>query len=185
MKKVKGHFTDKNLVRELADMILEYMDDNTVVFNIGTDRCIGDACGPLVGTFLEKESFSFPVYGTVKYPCHALNLEKRLQEVKVKHPNARLIGIDACLGDSESIGEIQCRDYPIHPGKGVGKNLPQVGEISIIGIVDSSDSNELFTNRTIRLDLIMDLAKVITDALLLAEKEYRSKAKEREIAASF
>ena len=53
--------------------------------------------------------------------------------------------------------------YPIHPGKGVGKSLPDVGRASLIGIVDSSDSSELFTNRNIRLDLIMNLSKVITE----------------------
>ena len=67
--------------------------------------------------------------------------------------------------DSDCIGEIQGRDYPIHPGKGVGKSLPDVGETSIIGIVDTSDNNELFTNRTIRLNLILEMGKVIVDSL--------------------
>ena len=61
------------------------------------------------------------------------------------HPNSNIIGVDACLGDTENIGEIQARNYPIHPGKGVGKTLPKVGDVSIIGIVDSSDNSELFT----------------------------------------
>ncbi|NLM35076.1 MAG: DUF1256 domain-containing protein, partial [Clostridiales bacterium] len=43
-----------------------------------------------------------------------------------------------------------------------------VGESSIIGIVDSTDNNELFTNRTIRLNLVMEMSKVIADSLIHA-----------------
>ena len=64
------------------------------------------------------------------------------------------------------IGEIRIRDYAIHPGKGVGKELPEVGIASIIGIVDSSENSELFFSRSIRLSFIMDMAKVISKALM-------------------
>lgn len=162
------HYKDILAYYELAYFIKDYIDNNTIIVCIGTDRCIGDCLGPLVGTFLQYRNFPLPVYGSVSEPIHALNLEKRIQEIKTLHPKANIIGIDACLGDSDCIGEIQGRNYPIHPGKGVGKSLPDVGESSIIGIVDSSDNNELFTNRTIRLNLIMEMSKVITDSLIHA-----------------
>lgn len=162
------HYKDILAYYELAYFIKDYLDINTIIVCIGTDRCIGDCLGPLVGTFLKERSFPLPVYGTISEPIHALNLEKRLTEIKSIHPKASIIGVDACLGDGDSIGEIQGRDYPIHPGKGVGKSLPDVGESSIIGIVDSSDNNELFTNRTIRLNLIMEMSKVISDGLIHA-----------------
>jgi len=46
--------------------------------------------------------------------------------------------------------------------------LPDVGTSSIIGIVDSSDNNEIFTNRNIRLDLIFNMSKIIADSLIHA-----------------
>lgn len=144
------------------------MDKNTIIVCIGTDRCIGDCLGPLVGMLLKERGFPFPVYGTISEPIHALNIEKKLYEIKLLHPKANIIGIDACLGDTNSVGEIQARDYPIHPGKGVGKTLPDVGTSSIIGIVDSSDNNEIFTNRNIRLDLIFNMSKIIADSLIHA-----------------
>lgn len=115
---------------------------------------------------LKNKNFPLPVYGTISEPIHALNLDKKLSHLKVLYPKSEIIGIDACLGNSNNIGEIQVRDYPIHPGKGVGKSLPDVGNSSIIGIVDSCDSTELFTNRNIRLNLILDMTTVICDALL-------------------
>ncbi|HLO11308.1 MAG TPA: spore protease YyaC [Pseudoneobacillus sp.] len=170
--KYKAHYKDKDALKVLSDGFTFLLserhphgfDKNEIVFAcIGTDRCIGDAVGPLVGTYLQE--LGYTVVGTIQEPMHALNIDKRLKELRENYPKHTVIGIDACLGDSYSIGEIQIRDYPIHPGKGVGKNLPDIGHMSIIGIVDSSDSSELFTNRNIRLDLIMKISKVICDTI--------------------
>ncbi len=115
---------------------------------------------------LEEKFFPLPVYGTIANPIHALNLDSKLSDIKLKHPDSKIIGIDACLGPPNKIGEIQVRDYPINPGKGVGKSLSPVGDISIIGIVDSSDIDEPFTSRNIRLNLILEISKVITQGLV-------------------
>lgn len=165
MVKQKVNYKSSLAYYDIAIFIKDYISENTVIVCIGTDKCIGDCLGPLVGTFLKDNFFPLPVYGTIESPIHALNIDKRIQEIKKLHPKASIIGIDACLGDSSSIGEIHTRDYPIHPGKGVGKSLPDVGTTSIIGIIDSSDSSEFFTSRSIRLYLVMEMAKVITHAL--------------------
>jgi len=168
LSKIKVNHKDPLAYYDVAYFLKDYIDKNTIIVCIGTDRCIGDCLGPLVGTLLKEKGFPFPVYGTIAEPIHALNIEKKLAEVKLLHPKANIIGIDACLGDAGSVGEIQARDYPIHPGKGVGKVLPDVGTTSIIGIVDSSDNNEIFTNRNIRLDLIFSMSKTIADSLIHA-----------------
>ena len=168
MNKVRANFKDNLSYYEIAYFLKDYINKDSVVVCIGTDRCIGDCLGPLVGTLLKTKNYPLSVYGTIEEPIHALNIDKQLQQIKKLHPKSIIIGVDACLGDINNIGEIQARDYPIHPGKGVGKLLPEVGDTSIIGIVDSSDNNELFTNRNIRLNLIMNMAKVITHALIHA-----------------
>lgn len=150
---------------EIANVLKNYISKNTVIVCIGTDKCIGDCLGPLVGTYLIENNCDLPVYGTIESPIHALNIEKRLSQIKKLHPNSTIIGIDACLGDTKSIGEIHIRNYPIHPGKGVGKLLPDVGSASIIGIVESSDNAKFFTSRSIRLHLIMSMAKVISKGI--------------------
>ena len=142
--------------------IKNYITKNTVIVCIGTDKCIGDCLGPLVGSILTENFFPLPVYGTLSSPIHALNIDERLDEIYSNHPNASIIGVDACLGDAEDIGEIRIRDYAIHPGKGVGKELPEVGVASVIGIVDSSDNSEFFFSHSIRLSFIMNMAKIIS-----------------------
>ncbi|MBE6062233.1 MAG: spore protease YyaC [Clostridium butyricum] len=152
----------------LALDINNYLNENTVIVCIGTDKCIGDCLGPLVGSLLKESSFALPVYGTLNFPIHALNLDKKLDEIHTKHPNADIIGVDACLGNTADIGQIRIRDYAIRPGKGVGKDLTEVGIASIIGIVDSSENSEFFFSRSIRLSFIMDMAKTISKALVQA-----------------
>ncbi len=141
--------------------IKNYITKDTVIVCIGTDKCIGDCLGPLVGSILTENFFPLPVYGTLSYPIHALNIDERLDEIYSNHPNASIIGVDACLGDAEDIGDIRIRDYAIRPGKGVGKELPEVGVASVIGIVDSSDNSEFFFSHSIRLSFIMNMAKII------------------------
>lgn len=160
----KSNLSSYNLALEIKN----YLDEETIIVCIGTDKCIGDCLGPLVGSILNENFFPLPVYGTLSSPIHALNIDERLDEIYKNHPNASIIGVDACLGNEEDIGQIRTRDYAIHPGKGVGKELPEVGIASIIGIVDSSNNSELFFSRSIRLSFIMDMAKVIARALIEA-----------------
>jgi len=166
LNKVKVYYKNALAYYEIAYFLKDYISKDTIIVCIGTDRCIGDCLGPLVGTFLKERNFPLPVYGTIPDPIHALNIDRKLSELKALHPQSNFIGIDACLGDEGSIGEIQARDFAIHPGKGVGKSLPDVGESSIIGIVDSSENNEIFSNNSIRLDLIISMARTIVNSLI-------------------
>jgi len=166
--KRKIHYKSALSYYEIAEGIRDFINDNTIIVCIGTDKCIGDCLGPLVGTILEDNLFPLPIYGTIATPIHALNIDKKLEEINKLHPNACVIGIDACLGENKSIGEIHTRDYAIHPGKGVGKSLPDVGMASIIGIVDASDNYDFFSSRSIRLSLVLEMAKVISKGILHA-----------------
>jgi len=168
MNRVKVNYKSPLAYYRIASFIKEYLNKDTIIVCIGTDRCIGDSLGPIVGSMLEYKGFPLPIYGTIKEPIHALNIDKRIGEIKKLHPNKNIIGIDACLGDKKSIGEIQARDYSVHPGKGVGKSLPDIGEASIIGIIDSNDNREIFNSNNIRLSYVMKMATVITQSLLEA-----------------
>ncbi|GAA0744355.1 spore protease YyaC [Clostridium oceanicum] len=166
MSKIKTPYNNSLSYYKIAYFLKDYINKDTLIVCIGTDRCIGDSLGPLVGSMLRSKNFPLHVYGTIDNPIHALNIEEKISQIKNRHPNSNIIGIDACLGDKCKIGELQVRDYPVHPGKGVGKSLPNIGEVSIIGIVDSHENNELFHSNTIRLSLIMNMAKTIVNSLL-------------------
>lgn len=138
-----------------------------VLICIGTDKVIGDAYGPLLGTLLTDGNFrGAKVYGTLEDPIHALNLENKLFEIMNEHPEAYIIGIDACLGDVKRVGEVSCSFDSINPGKGVGKDLPSVGQAKIVGITGRYlDAHELFTSRNVRLGFIYNMAKSTAEML--------------------
>lgn len=164
------HHKEKFASYLLAEFLKPTFIQKNMIVCIGTDKCIGDCLGPLVGTLLMKRNISLPVYGTLNYPIHALNLEENLTSIKKAHPFHKIIAIDACLGEREHVGNIQIRHKPIYPGKGVGKKLPSIGDISIVGIVDAINNYNGLSLHTIRLSLIMEMAEIIVNSILIAKK---------------
>lgn len=149
----------------ISNFLRNFVDDKFLVICIGTDRYIGDSLGPLVGTMLEKLDVSYPVFGTLQNPIHAVNLKKQLTYIQYTYPNHKIIALDACLGAEDNIGSIQLKQGCLFPGKGVGKKLPAVGDISIVGIVDSCEHEDFFFLHNIRLNLIMKMAEVIAKGI--------------------
>jgi putative sporulation protein YyaC len=168
---VRVNYEESFAVNNLANYLSKFMNEKTIVICIGTDKCIGDCLGPLVGTFLTKNNFPYPVIGTLERPAHAINLDYILKDIKIKYKDSFIVAIDACLGYDNCIGDIQVKSGPVHPGKGVGKNLPYVGDISIVGVVDTIDNSDLFSIKNIRLNFIMNIADIIARGLLQAAKK--------------
>ncbi|NMD72489.1 spore protease YyaC [Bacillus sp. DNRA2] len=140
---------------------------------IGTDRSTGDSLGPLVGTLLEEKMISpFFVYGTLENPIHAVNLKEQLNDIHDKHVNPFIIGIDACLGRLKSVGVIQIAEGPVKPGAGVNKDLPEVGNLHITGIVNVSGFMEFFVLQNTRLNLVLKMAKTIANGIHEASMSY-------------
>ena len=164
----KVNYKKNNVVEILSSTLKNIIDENTVVVCIGTDRAIGDALGPLVGTMLKNSDFKYPVYGTLDNPIHALNIYESIENIKSNHPKGNFLAIDACLGTKNNIGNIQIREGPILPGKGVGKKLPQIGNYSIVGIIDKIDENNKFSFNNIRLSFILELSEIISLSILMA-----------------
>ena len=165
MDKIKVYYSNPIAYYKLALYLRDYINENSIIICIGTDKCIGDSLGPIVGSLLKNANFPLPVFGTISDPIHALNLNEKINMIKKSYPHSLIIAIDACLGEEKSVGCLQFRKGAIHPGKGVGKKLPSVGDVSLLGIVDSFDSNGLINNRNIRLDLIVKMAIVIKDSI--------------------
>ena len=139
---------------------------------IGSDRYIGDSLGPLIGSMLQENEISHPVYGTLEDPVHAFNLKIVLKDIYKKRDNPLLISIDASLGEKEQVGDVLFNEGPLVPGKALEKMLPEVGDYHFQGIVNYLDPfpSSQFLNDT-RLHTVMKLAKLITQIILDSNKE--------------
>jgi putative sporulation protein YyaC len=167
------------IANELLEMIPPHTIRPIVFVCIGTDRSTGDSLGPMVGTLLEeKEPSPFFVYGTLDEPIHAVNLEAKLEEIKQRHFYPFIIGIDACLGKLKSVGEIRLADGPVKPGAGVNKELPPVGDIHLTGIVNVGGFMEFLVLQNTRLNLVLKMARTISNGIYQASIKYRVKKAE-------
>lgn len=135
-----------------------------IMLCIGSDRYIGDALGPLVGSYLE-ESTSCIVYGSLDHPVHAGNLVEAIRTIHTKYHQPIIIAVDACLGKSYEIGNIEIWEGSLAAGIAVGTQLPCVGHISIIGVVNGSGRIGYLDLQSTPLSIVVKLSKCIGRAL--------------------
>lgn len=152
--------------------------DCIVILCIGTDRCTGDSFGPLIGYKLSGIKYDDVfVYGTLDNPVHAKNLDETIKNIYSVHINPMVIAVDACLGKMDHIGCISIGRGSIKPGSGVSKDLPEVGDIFITGIVNFSGFLEFMVLQNTRLSLVMKMADIIALGIrygLWKSREYKS-----------
>jgi len=149
-----------------------------VLLCIGTDRSTGDSLGPLVGTRLSHfRPNPFKVYGTLEQPVHATNLHETLDRIRAEHPEPFIIAIDASLGHLENVGTVALGDGSLKPGAGVKKDLAEVGDMHITGVVNVGGFLEYLVLQNTRLNLVMRLANVIVSGLKQFAIEHYRKAR--------
>jgi putative sporulation protein YyaC len=158
-----------DVTHSIASVLREFSYHKIVCVCIGTDRSTGDSLGPLVGTFLSQhESDHLTVLGTLEEPVHALNLPEKLDQLQRLYPDALVVAIDACLGKLKSVGSIQVGLGPIRPGAGVNKQLPEVGQIHVTGIVNVAGFMEYMVLQNTRLSTVMRMAQIISESIVNA-----------------
>lgn len=139
-----------------------------VLLCIGTDRITGDSLGPIIGHNLLKRRVSGRpvIYGTLESPVHAKNLAHTMEEIYSRHTEPLVVAVDASLGRPQSVGFVTIGVGALSPGTGVRNSLPEVGDIYVTGIVNSSGDANLVTLQNTRLALVIKLADVITKGFL-------------------
>lgn len=140
-----------------------------VIVCIGSSRVPGDSLGPLVGSRLSKsKNFLLPVYGTLNFPIHALNLPDAMQAIRDLHPKNPVIAIDASLGSKRHVNYITVSSGSLFPGAGVNKNLGAVGDIAITGIINTSGELAQLILQSTRLSSVVSLADCIAQGIMMA-----------------
>lgn len=165
---MRVNYKSPDAAEKIAEYIKPYLGDKTLIMCIGTDKCIGDCLGPLVGTMLKKDGYPYPIIGTLDDPIHAVNIAENIKRVKEKYPGFFIIAIDATLGHQCELYKVAIEFGTIHPGRGCGKDLPEIGDMKVIGNVDSIEHSDVFTIRAIRLSMVMGMAETIASGLMAA-----------------
>lgn len=157
-------FSAKEFAGQLCDFIDEALfvsgKEKILFLCIGSDRSTGDSLGPLVGHTLQKGCRA-SVLGTLAAPVHAMNLDKTMEYIEDYFSDSIVIAVDASVGRPAHVGYITLGKGSIKPGLGVSKNLKEVGDIFITGIVGSGGGDEPFLLQSTRLKVVVELAESI------------------------
>lgn len=151
-------------VKKCSNFIIsEFMKskkEEIVVVNIGTDRCTGDSFAPFLGSYMEENKCNIPFYGTLENPIHSMNLKRELSKIKENHKSAFIIAVDASVTQNENKLEmIFIKNKPLQPGKGVGKELLNVGDLTLLYTVCTNSDFTFISLQNARLGLIYKAVK--------------------------
>lgn len=172
------HFQDPSAPGRVATALMEQFRRQAhserylpIFFLVGATSSTGDSLGPFIGWFLSRKGYAGAYVGDLQAPVHATNLGERLTEAwqlaerRKKLPY--LIAVDAAVGKP---GRITVNPGPLKPGAGMGKSLPEVGSVHIMG----GTANFPFMIWFAGLDQTVGMAEVIADGLLGFWEEYES-----------
>lgn len=168
---IRRSYNEPLIISDIVKKVKYWLQDQTiedfVVLCIGTDRSTGDSLGPLTGTLLGRYQLnSFTVYGTLHDPVHAINLAEKINLINENHSNPYIIAIDACLGKVSSIGDIIAGTGSIRPGAALNKQLPLVGHVHLMGIINVSGFMEHHVLQSTRLSFVFDLANILSSIIV-------------------
>lgn len=163
-REIRLHYENPFLITEMTDYILHRLpvasNRDLIILCIGTDRSTGDSLGPLVGSFLKQRLLkNFKTFGWLHKPVHAMNLKTYLQEIYLRYTRPYILTIDAGLGRNKSVGQIVCGMGGIKPGSALKKDLPTIGHLHLVGVVNLKGFMEYAVLQNTRLSFVMDMAK--------------------------
>jgi len=171
--KFSYHFEEKFLFSKLIKIFLSEfpLDRNITFLCIGVERSAGDCFGPLTGTLM-KQMMVPNVIGSLDNPIHAKNL---LDVYNTLENDRFIVAIDASLGGTKELGHMVVKKSPIHPGKAMGRELPSVGDISVILNVNIGGIANYLLLQNSSLYMVWKgantLARSIATALYIMKKE--------------
>ncbi|WP_018923279.1 spore protease YyaC [Salsuginibacillus kocurii] len=160
------------LAEKITTIIKPFSSKELVIVCIGTDRCTGDALGPLVGSMLHKNHLKrFCVHGTLEDPVHAVNMEEQLAAINNRYEKPFVLAIDASLGKLNNIGRFTFAKGAVQPGAAMKKKLPPVGDFYITGTVNVVGLMEHIVLQNTRLYQVNAMAESLAESLLIADRK--------------
>jgi putative sporulation protein YyaC len=171
-------------ITQLAELVPK--NKKILFFCIGTPHTIGDAIGPLVGSYLIRNGCK--VYGTIKNPITSANLENKITYVKRKYPNHFIVAIDAAIWigtNQKMVNKIFIEKKPINAGTAVDKKFTPIGDISIKAItivakVGDTSEQKIQEMNNKSLEQVIIMRDSITEECLKFISNYKEKIELKE-----
>ena len=167
MKEIVYSKSNKNLKKSITSALFDFLKgENPVVVCIGTDAIIGDSLGPIVGSIIKRRLPEAILYGSLDKTVTAKEIKTLKLFLSKVHRKSKVIVIDAAVGGKEDVGKIKIGENPIKPGLGAKKDLPALGDVSIIYVASERSGNDLAFGSVVRLSTIYGVANVIAESII-------------------
>ena len=161
-----------NLPYAIAKSLENYLKmpaEGLIFLFVGSDSNIGDSLAPLCGTIFSKKVQNAFNYGGLGRIIGAKEVPYAISFIEKCHPSTKIVVIDAAVGKKEDVGMIKVQNVGIKPGLGANKNLPKVGDLSVIGILGEKRADgRTFTAS--RLSQVYKMAENIANGLIIFVK---------------
>ena len=160
---INNAYAAKGICKAVEQMTENY-SDICLIF-VGTDANIGDSLAPLAASIISVKNGNIFTYGNLNCTITANEVPFMCEFVKNAHPTSFCLVIDAAVGKKEDVGVIKVQNRGIKPGLGVNKDLPMMGNGSIIGIISEKSEKNGGNLAITRLSYVYKMAKVIAEGL--------------------
>ena len=180
MNELNFYVEDRYLHLSIAKALSKYVENRntSIVFVfVGSDCNIGDSLAPLSSSFLNLAAGNVFFYGSLSELITAKEVPFMAKYLKNAHPNSVIVVVDAAIGKKWDIGRVKVQNFGIKPGLGVNKDLPMLGDISIIGVVGEKGAFKSGNVPNIRLSCIYNMAKSIARGIEIFIQENAAIAK--------
>ncbi|GAA0467776.1 spore protease YyaC [Alkalibacillus silvisoli] len=175
------HCEERLVSWKIANVLEDALPKNyneIILLFIGTDRSTGDSFGPLTGTLLQAKLIKhFHIFGTLKEPVHAKNIQSSLTYINKHHNNPFIIAIDAALGQTDQIKTFKIGNGGLEPGAAFNKQIPPVGDLNVKGFVNTGGFLQLAVLQSTRLSHIMEMSETFAQAISLLDSRLKRKNK--------
>lgn len=138
------------LQKKFRQLYFPHYHTELIFLCVGTDKIIGDAIGPIVGTKLEKglqqndtsdRGKNINIYGKIGNTLNFKNAYGLLSYMKKQYKNPFIITIDAALSENGKVGEIVVNEGKIELGNSLGRCIEWDSHINIKGVVGNYSNN--------------------------------------------
>lgn len=164
----------KRFVWELNNVIeLKNNSETTIIFLcIGTNRIVGDAFGPVVGSVLKKNlsaNNNIQIVGDLKECVTYNNINKTVDLLTDDYQANFVIVLDSALSCKKNIGKVFIQNRGLKYAESLKKNNAIIGNISIKAIVGENSYNPVknFNNlKNVSLNRIYKMCNLVSNGII-------------------
>ncbi len=171
---LKNTIEYKRFVWDLNNVInLENNQKATIYFVcLGTNRIIGDAFGPVVGSVLKKHlqiDSSVQVLGDLKECITYENVNRIIDLLAVNYKANLIIVLDSALSCKKNIGKVFVQNRGLKYAESLKKRNSRIGNISIKAVVGENADNAIdnFNNlKNVSIAEIERMCNIVSNGII-------------------